>query len=327
LINLQFLELHFLHREIDQLRDENQNQNKDIAMLKEIVGFPNNQSITDQIVSLIIKELHKKKVMKESTPPSTSAVLHLANRNKRPYRLLPINNKEANHQPILNLYGPPTNCSDLSYLGYTLNGFYLVLSITNNANDDRIETDTVYCAFKQPEGVTFNPTAITEKRIIINSSKLDPSVGAGIHFHARRHSGLQNEKPLIFANKGLETITFDHTSFNIGGGYNKDTGIFTAPKSGIYQITFNGLLSSMAATREKWFGIYISVKRWNEKGRTNTDQARHADNQLLNRFMQTTIKLGEGDEVSIRIYPAYTDRVELHHYATFSGSLLKELVN
>ena len=62
MLNVQFLELYFLHREISQLRAENQHQNKD--MLKEMAGFQNNRTITDQIVCLIIKERNDKK-MKE----------------------------------------------------------------------------------------------------------------------------------------------------------------------------------------------------------------------------------------------------------------------
>jgi len=159
---MQSLELHFLHQEIGQLRDENQNQNKNIAMLKEIAGFQKNKTLLDQIVSSIIKEIDKKKdgPMKESTPPSSSSVRRLSNRNKRPYRLLPANNKEANLHLIDRFFGPPTSCSDLSQLGYTLNGFYLVQSITNNYNDDDgLKIDTIYCTFKQPEGIQFNPIA------------------------------------------------------------------------------------------------------------------------------------------------------------------------
>jgi len=164
LLNVQFLELYFLHREIGQLRAEYQNQNKDIAMLKEMTGFKNNRTITDLILSLIIKELNDKK-MKEPLPLRYTEQNHdpssrVASRNKRPYRLLSVNsldgsNKQANRQSIHSRFnGPPTNCSDLSQLGYTLNGFYLVQSITKNTNDsvtnddDDLKIDTVYCTFK-----------------------------------------------------------------------------------------------------------------------------------------------------------------------------------
>ena len=106
----------------------------------------------------------------------------VAHRNKRPYRLLPINSLDRwtlwTKKRIINPSTAasirlPTNCSDLSKLGYTLSGFYLVQSLINTANDGCLKTKTVYCIFKQLEGVTFNPNAITEKRII-KSSRLDP---------------------------------------------------------------------------------------------------------------------------------------------------------
>ena len=58
-------------------------------------------------------------------------------RSKRPARLLPKhvlmgkNKKGADDEPpIRKFYGPPTNCSDLSLLSYTLNGYYLVKPVS-----------------------------------------------------------------------------------------------------------------------------------------------------------------------------------------------------
>jgi len=42
-------------------------------------------------------------------------------------------------------YGPPTNCSDLAKLGYTLNGYYM----TRNGNVEGV-IGVVYCRFRQP---------------------------------------------------------------------------------------------------------------------------------------------------------------------------------
>jgi len=60
-------------------------------------------------------------------------------------------------------YGQPTNCSDLSSIGYTLNGFYMVKPAGENVDNAKVET--IFCAFEQPEGVAFNFSAI-EKRIV-----------------------------------------------------------------------------------------------------------------------------------------------------------------
>ncbi len=42
-------------------------------------------------------------------------------------------------------YGPPTNCSELAKLGYTLNGYYL----TKSSNSQGL-LGVVYCRFHQP---------------------------------------------------------------------------------------------------------------------------------------------------------------------------------
>ena len=89
---------------------------------------------------------------------------------KRPARLLPArflygekNNSDV--QPVIRtFFGPPTNCLELSKLGYTLNGFYQVKPNRSQIADDFTQLETVYCAFKQPAG-TFNESKV-EKRVI-----------------------------------------------------------------------------------------------------------------------------------------------------------------
>ena len=142
------LELRFLHREIGLLRSENQDHKDEIALLKETVGFQSNKTIPEQIVSLIKKELDGQKKKESLIPISADGNQNpsqdkVKSRNKRPYRLIPVNkvvdfNNEGNDEAISKFYGPPTNCSDLSQLGYTLNNFYLVQSITNKTSDDRL---------------------------------------------------------------------------------------------------------------------------------------------------------------------------------------------
>jgi len=45
-------------------------------------------------------------------------------------------------------YGPPSNCVDLSKLGYTLNGYYLV-----NGSKSSNNIEIVLCRFQLPPGV------------------------------------------------------------------------------------------------------------------------------------------------------------------------------
>jgi len=57
-------------------------------------------------------------------------------------------------------------------------------------------------------------------------------------------SGYKNEIPAFSASRSQskslgpgEIILFDHVWTNVGNGYNPNTGKFTAPKSGLYQIS------------------------------------------------------------------------------------------
>jgi len=77
--------------------------------------------------------------------------------SKGPVQLLPFSilygkRKNDNEQYCNRFYEPPTNCSDLTRLGYTFNGYYLVkptnaeTAIANNKNGENIKLQAVFCA-------------------------------------------------------------------------------------------------------------------------------------------------------------------------------------
>jgi len=113
---------------------------------------------TEKIKELIDQSIEKYLAVAhdQEDPPSGT----ISQRKKRPAQLIPFQNLHDNQRPVnvtisRPFYGPATNCAELSKLGYTLNGFYLVkpkVSPTINTNDDITKLDTVYCSFKQPEG-------------------------------------------------------------------------------------------------------------------------------------------------------------------------------
>jgi len=60
--------------------------------------------------------------------------------------MITINDDEKKKAKMLKLlYSPPTNCSELAKLGYTLNGYYLI----RNASFNQGSIDMTYCQFKQ----------------------------------------------------------------------------------------------------------------------------------------------------------------------------------
>jgi len=146
------------------LRDENKDQSMEISLLKELI-----ESQDKKMEQKIIQELNKR--MKHDEFSAFNNHSPGKPRQKRPFRLIPTAHKnrfeESNilneHQKTGIFYGPPTNCSDLSRLGYTLNGYYLVKRVTDTSNSEAINLETVYCAFKQSEG--FLNLSTEEKRI------------------------------------------------------------------------------------------------------------------------------------------------------------------
>lgn len=188
-----FLELNFLRQEVKMLRDENRDQTKEIAELKEMVikmgqlkDYENriqNKEIA-KLKEMLAIYLHHQTISDQKTEhinDNKSLAEHheISERFKRPVRLLPPRffrndpKNETDQQVIRRFYGPPTNCSELAQLGYTLNGFYLVqsnnTSILNSNHGLKIET--IYCAFKQPD--QFNPNAVEKRFTAVISSKFD----------------------------------------------------------------------------------------------------------------------------------------------------------
>ena len=148
-------------------------------------------------------------------------------------------------------YGPPTNCSDLSKLGYTLNGFYQVKSnfsaVNDSSNDDDVDTsnvETIYCAFKQPDG-TFNSSNIetrSSKFIVspINNSR--NRSGGGAHFHFMSHRGYFYPFPKNYTQTDFLEVKIPEKVLNLleEGYFNESNSTFTAPKIGVYQFFFIG---------------------------------------------------------------------------------------
>jgi len=174
--------LRIIRQEIGLLREENRKQNAEIMNMKETV-HSQNQTIHQHEITM--KELVDKEMKKSSNcykNNDCSSEKHKQS-NKRPARLLPLqllfdrdddDDDHTTKKPPRKFYGPPTNCSDLARLGYTLNGYYLVQhnyanTVTKHSYNFSIslETDIVYCTFKQES--TFNPS-LMEHRLVLSPS-------------------------------------------------------------------------------------------------------------------------------------------------------------
>jgi len=111
----------------------------------------------------------------------------------------------------------PSSCLDLLDLGHTLPGFYDVLRPRRGKD----QMASIYCDF------ALEPTeADFETRVGFIDVKSDGPV----HFFVTRSS--------IWSKAG--NMTFEKEYLNLGGGMNLASGVFTAPKAGIYAFTFKG---------------------------------------------------------------------------------------
>lgn len=145
----------------------------------------------------------------------------------------------------------PTSCSDLSQLGYTLNGFYTVKSAgPANALTDPLglQLETVFCAFKQPND-PYNSSTV-EKRVgflkldpkTSSLSEITPSSSNNIANIDKSSSGrlilhLQIQSNKIIQNPGAPVV-FDNIILNAEKGYDPNTMAFFAPFTGRYRFEF-----------------------------------------------------------------------------------------
>ena len=167
--------MRFIRQEIELLREENQEQNTEIKILKDTIKLQN-KTINQH--EKTIKELGQKIKASLNGCKNNNYSSDKIKQRKRPARLLPLqllfdkdeDDDDTTKKPTpRKFFGPPASCSDLSRLGYTLNGFYLVekSNITKEATKNNLTlsysktTDTVYCAFKQ-DGA-FNPSLVENK--------------------------------------------------------------------------------------------------------------------------------------------------------------------
>merc|ERR1712002_447761 len=116
---------------------------------------------------------------------------------------------------------------------------------------------------------------------------------------------------------GEENLTFNGTYCNVGGGFDADTGIFTAPCGGTYLFMFH------IATHDNKKAL-LSIRKNGEEIASIFDQ-NHKDNHKNSMAGQNIIiNVNRGDEIVVYAYTGtWLADFPMNHYTHWVGILLK----
>jgi len=148
-------------------------------------------------------------------------------------------------------------------MGHTLSGFYDVKSSST-------QISSTYCDFSK---------ASTETGFETRYGLVDVKT-APVHFFVTRTSD--------WSTSG-STLPFQKEYINLGGGMNLASGVFTAPRAGIYSFSFKGTASGYGDVNLKRNGVIVSG------GYSNVD----ATNRIVTFSTDATLKLNVGDQITI----------------------------
>ena len=140
---------------------------------------------------------------------------------------------------------------------------------------------------------------------------------APVHFYVQR------EYPF----STLSTpIPFDLARVNEGNAMDLTSGIFTAPRPGIYFFSFTGMVDFPASTSTVYLrvGLYLNGSLI---GTGAVDESNTADYQFSPLLVQATLNLTKDDQVWVAIYGMTTAASLIdssYHFTHFTGWILEE---
>jgi len=182
-------------------------------------------------------------------------------------------------------------------MGHTLSGFYDVKSSST-------QISSTYCDFsKSPTETGY------ETRYGFNDVKSVP-----VHFFVTRTSDWST----------VGTMLFEKEYLNLGGGMNLASGVFTAPKAGIYAFSFTGSGSGTSATYSNGFGsVYLQRNGADvARGYSSINGANEGTRSTVS--VHGTLKLNRGDTITIRHYFGTIISRDGESWTQFTGSLVEE---
>jgi hypothetical protein len=143
---------------------------------------------------------------------------------------------------------------------------------------------------------------------------------APVHFHVQRNSSFETQ---------LTPIPFELARVNEGNAMNLTSGIFTAPRPGIYFFSFTGVAHLFSSSSYAWFSSYLFLNG-NRIGMSNVQEHKGPVRQYSPLTLQSTLNLKKGDRVwvtieTLRFSSLYDDKYDDRgHLTHFTGFMLEE---
>lgn len=183
-------------------------------------------------------------------------------------------------------------------MGHTLSGFYDVKGSSN-------QIASTYCDFSK---------ASTEVDYETRYGFVDIQ-SSPVHFYVIRHSAWSTLNA---------TMPFEKEHLNLGGGMNLTSGVFTAPKAGIYTFSFSGTAGVNYANSTGQAEVQL-----NRNGIPVATSHNHVNGvpafTHLTAPVHATLKLNVGDQITIMFTSGgIIGNTNGYQWNQFLGSLLEE---